>query len=316
MHQEQLLGAGCSHSSSQAAFQAHPPSLLLAALCLLFIYAVGLLLSCCRRRHAYATKSNRTRVVKTPGELQQRETVWHRWRLVPVRRVGASAGCVSWQSLRSRRCLRFHAATGLAADQAAALLLLLLLLRAPHAGGKLVLQTQKKPTKHARCGATGVILHGVSGCCCSWRAGNRTGSKQRARSTARRRRDAASTCSSGMRLKGARLLSADVDGEGSRLCRHAPAASRSLPSTVAAAADASLPAAAPLHLLPAPHPCVHSPRRLSTLTQSYYRPRSCPSAAPARSAPSAWPSATRASTASTAATSATPWCVSALCAPS
>lgn len=30
------------------------------------------------------------------------------------------------------------------------------------AGGKLVLQTQKKPTKHPRCGATGVRLHGVS----------------------------------------------------------------------------------------------------------------------------------------------------------
>ncbi|KAF8055119.1 RPL34 [Scenedesmus sp. PABB004] len=28
-------------------------------------------------------------------------------------------------------------------------------------GGKLVVQTQKKPTKHARCGATGVILHGL-----------------------------------------------------------------------------------------------------------------------------------------------------------
>eukprot|EP00878_Enallax_costatus_P000077 GHUV01000103.1.p1 GENE.GHUV01000103.1~~GHUV01000103.1.p1 ORF type:complete len:119 (+),score=37.25 GHUV01000103.1:107-463(+) len=47
-----------------------------------------------RRRHAYATKSNRTRVVKTPG-------------------------------------------------------------------GKLVLQTQKKPTKHVICGATGVRLHGL-----------------------------------------------------------------------------------------------------------------------------------------------------------
>eukprot|EP00879_Flechtneria_rotunda_P000160 GHRR01000229.1.p1 GENE.GHRR01000229.1~~GHRR01000229.1.p1 ORF type:complete len:118 (+),score=31.03 GHRR01000229.1:135-488(+) len=47
-----------------------------------------------RRRHAYATKSNRTRVVKTPG-------------------------------------------------------------------GRLVVQYQKKPTKHPRCGATGVVLHGL-----------------------------------------------------------------------------------------------------------------------------------------------------------
>ena len=31
------------------------------------------------------------------------------------------------------------------------------------AGGKLVVQYQKKPTKHPRCGATGVVLHGVSG---------------------------------------------------------------------------------------------------------------------------------------------------------
>jgi large subunit ribosomal protein L34e len=28
-------------------------------------------------------------------------------------------------------------------------------------GGKLVVQTQKKPTKHAKCGATGVTLHGL-----------------------------------------------------------------------------------------------------------------------------------------------------------
>jgi len=28
-------------------------------------------------------------------------------------------------------------------------------------GGKLVVQYQKKPTKHARCGATGVVLHGL-----------------------------------------------------------------------------------------------------------------------------------------------------------
>lgn len=27
-----------------------------------------------------------------------------------------------------------------------------------------MVQYQKKPTKHARCGATGVILHGVSSC--------------------------------------------------------------------------------------------------------------------------------------------------------
>jgi ribosomal protein L34E len=40
------------------------------------------------------------------------------------------------------------------------LLLLLCLISA--AGGKLVVQYQKKPTKHARCGATGVVLHGVS----------------------------------------------------------------------------------------------------------------------------------------------------------
>ncbi|KAI8471187.1 MAG: ribosomal protein L34Ae [Monoraphidium minutum] len=47
-----------------------------------------------RRRHCYASASNRTRVVKTPG-------------------------------------------------------------------GKLVVQYQKKPTKHPKCGATGVILHGL-----------------------------------------------------------------------------------------------------------------------------------------------------------
>jgi len=41
-------------------------------------------------------------------------------------------------------------------------LMLLLLLLAAAAGGKLVVQYQKKPTKHPRCGATGVLLHGVS----------------------------------------------------------------------------------------------------------------------------------------------------------
>jgi hypothetical protein len=30
-------------------------------------------------------------------------------------------------------------------------------------GGKLVIQYKKKQTKHPRCGASGVVLHGVSG---------------------------------------------------------------------------------------------------------------------------------------------------------
>jgi ribosomal protein L34E len=80
-----------------------------------------------RRRHCYATASNRTRVVKTPGAPAPAMEP-------PACRPAPARSC------RSR----------------GALLPAL-------AGGKLVLQYAKKPASHPKCPVSGAILSGVSG---------------------------------------------------------------------------------------------------------------------------------------------------------
>ena len=60
----------------------------------------------------------------------------------------------------------------------------------PPPGGRLVLQTKRKPAQHPRCGATGVVLNGVSLAARVFfggRGGSSTGQQERKRERERQR---------------------------------------------------------------------------------------------------------------------------------
>lgn len=115
-----------------------------------------------RRRHPYHNRSNRTRIVKTPGP--SRACRCGRRRAARVQQLGGD-GCTT-------------PAPGVAA--AAALVAGVLLQRAracdcapacqdahtaphpPSAGGRLVYQYVKKTASHPTCAVSGARLHGVS----------------------------------------------------------------------------------------------------------------------------------------------------------
>jgi ribosomal protein L34E len=107
-----------------------------------------------RRRHSYHTKSNRTRIVKTPGEqgagMLPRCRQGLRGPPQTVGRAMHSVGIASWappgwETLWVRRMHGTHHAAPACA----------------HAGGRLVFQYVKKQPGFATCPVSGARLNGV-----------------------------------------------------------------------------------------------------------------------------------------------------------